>query len=312
MRCINRIERTEMKSIIPTASFAFTATVTLLSVTPATSHADTISKIRETKTITIAYQEAAVPFAFLDDRKKPTGYAIDLCLKVADAIQKELKLSALNVAYVPVNSSNRISAITEGKADIECGTTTNTAERRKQVAFTIPHFIASARLLVKADSPIRNWNDMRNKRIVITKGAVQYKSVMDRNEASFLNMTFIEGKDHQDSFNILARGEADAFAMGDVVLFGLKAKAKDPAAFAVVADPLSAEPYAIMFRKDEPAFKTIVDHEVARVMGAGEMNKLYDKWFKTPVPALNNTALNMPMGYLLRDSMRFPTDKVAQ
>jgi ABC-type amino acid transport substrate-binding protein len=296
------------------AGFAGTTILTsMFSVVPSLSHAgDTLSKVRDTRTITVGYQEGSIPFSYLNENKTPTGYAIELCLKFVQAVQRELKLPHLNVVYLPVNSSNRIPAIVEGKADIECGTTTNTAERRKQVAFTIPHFMAAARLMVKANSNIKNWSDLRNKKIVMTKGAVQEKVVKARNETSALNMTIVEGKDHLDSFNILEQGSVDAFAMGDVVLYGFRAKAKDPSAYSIVGDPLSAEPYAGMFRKDDPAFKMVVDNEMARIMYAGELNKLYDKWFRSPVPSLNNTNLNMPMSYLLRDSIRFPTDKVAQ
>jgi len=279
---------------------------------PSVSYAsDTLSKIRDSKTITIGYQEGSIPFSFLDEDKKPTGYAIELCLKFVEAVQRELKLPQLNVAYIPVNSSNRIPAIVEGRADIECGTTTNTPERRKSVAFTIPHFIASARLLVKADSPIKNWSDLRNRKIVMTKGAVQEKVVKERNQSSALNMTILEGKDHLDSFNMLEQGQVEAFAMGDVVLYGFRAKAKNPSAYAIVGEGLSAEPYAAMFRKDDPAFKAVIDKEMARIMYVGELNKLYEKWFMKPVASLNNSNLNMPMGYLLRDSIRFPSDKVA-
>ncbi|MDB5823608.1 MAG: amino acid transporter substrate-binding protein [Herminiimonas sp.] len=276
-------------------------------------HADTLSKIRSTKTIVVGYQEGSVPFSFIDDNsKKPVGYAVELCQKFVDAVQKELKLPSLEVVYLPVNSSNRIPAIVDGKADIECGTTTNTPDRRKQVAFTIPHFVAAAKMLVKTDSNIKNWNDLRGKKVVITKGAVQYKVVKDRNETTGLNMTIVDGRDHMESFRMLERGEVAAFPMGDVVLYGLRAKAKDPAAFQIVGDPLSAEPYASMFRKDDPAFKTVIDTEMARLMTSGELTKLYDKWFRTPQPAFNNASLNMPMSYLLRDSMRFPSDKVGQ
>lgn len=293
------------------AGFAVSAIFPALFLPSVSYASDTLSKIRDSKTITIGYQEGSIPFSFLDENKKPTGYAIELCLKFVEAIQKELKLPQLNVAYTPVNSSNRIPAIVEGKADIECGTTTNTPERRKSVAFTIPHFIASARLLVKADSPIKNWSDLRNRKIVMTKGAVQEKVVKERNQASVLNMTILEGKDHLDSFNMLEQGKVEAFAMGDVVLYGFRAKAKDPSAYAIVGDGLSAEPYAAMFRKDDPAFKAVIDKEMARIMHAGELNKFYEKWFMKPVPSLNNSNLNMPMGYLLRDSIRFPSDKVA-
>lgn len=276
------------------------------------AHADTLSKIRSAKTVVVAYQEGSVPFSFLDEHKKPIGYGIDLCLKFVDAIQKELKLPALEVVYFPINTSNRIPAIVEGKADIECGTTTNTPDRRKQIAFTMPHFVAAAKMLVKSDSKIRNWSDLRGKKIVITKGAVQYKVVKERNETSALNMTILDGKDHMDSFRMLERGEVVAFPMGDVVLYGLRAQAKDPSAFQIVGDPLSAEPYAAMFRKDDAPFKAVIDAEMARLMMSGELTKMYDKWFRTPQPAFNNVSLNMPMSYLLRDSLKFPSDKVAQ
>ncbi|MDB5764431.1 MAG: gltI [Herminiimonas sp.] len=303
----------EMGTFFLNASRTSVCLIVLFHLFPATSHAgETLAKIRDTKTITIGYQEGSVPFSFSDENKKPTGYAIDICLKYVEAIQRELKLPQLKIAYLPVNSSNRIPAIVEGKADIECGTTTNTPERRKLVAFTIPHFIAAARMLVKADSNINNWNDLRGKKIVMTKGAVQVKVVSERNTASALNMTILEGKDHLDSFKMLESGQVAAFPMGDVVLYGLRAKAKDPSAFNIVGDPLSAEPYAGMFRKDDAALKAVVDAEMARMMNTGEFAKLYDKWFKTPNPALNNANLNMPMSYLLRDSLRFPSDKVGQ
>lgn len=298
-------------SAISTRAAPILAAACLL--TASAVHADTLSKIRSTRTIAVAYQEGSVPFSFIDDKsKKPVGYAVELCQKFVDAVQKELKLPSLEVVYVPVNSANRIPAIVDGKADIECGTTTNTPERRKQVAFTIPHFMAAAKMMVKSDSNIKNWNDLRGKKIVITKGAVQYKVVKDRNETTGLNMTIVDGRDHMESFRMLERGEVAAFPMGDVVLYGLRAKARNPAAFQIVGDPLSAEPYASMFRKDDPAFKAVIDAEMARLMLSGELTRLYDKWFRTPQPAFNNVSLNMPMSYLLRDSMRFPSDKVAQ
>jgi ABC-type amino acid transport substrate-binding protein len=273
--------------------------------------ADTLSKIRDSKSITIAHQEGSVPFSFLDANKKPVGYGIELCLKFVDEIQKELKLPQLKVNYFPINSGNRIPAIVEGKADIECGTTTNTPERRKEVAFTIPHFISATRMLVKADSNIKNWADLRNRKIVITKGAVQYKAIQDRNVNSALNMTIFEGKDNMDSFKTLERGEVVAFTLGDVLAYSLKAKAKDPSAFLVVGDPLSADPYAAMFRKDDAPFKALIDASMAKIMLSGELTKLYEKWFKSPHPALDNASLDMPMSYLLRDSLKFPSDKVA-
>ncbi|WP_334188214.1 amino acid ABC transporter substrate-binding protein [Noviherbaspirillum sp.] len=271
--------------------------------------AQTLATIRDTQTVTIAYREASIPFSYLDDNKKPVGYAIDLCLKVADAIKRELKLSQLNVKFVPVTPSNRIPTIMEGKADLECGSTTNNAERRKQVAFTIPHFVAAARMVVRTDSGIKNWSDLRDKRVVTTKGTTTVKLLNDRDKVRALSLKLVEGRDHAESFSMVEKGQAEAFPMDDVLLFGLRANAQNPGNFTVLGDALSAEPYAIMLRKDDAAFKAVVDREMGRIVNDGEIYKLYDKWFKNPIPP-KGLNMNMPMGHLLRDMLRFPTDKV--
>ncbi len=274
------------------------------------SHAgDTLSKIRATQTFTIAHREASLPFSYLDGNKRPIGYAVDLCLKIADAVRRELKLSQLNLQYLPVTPSTRIPAIVEGKADLECGSTTNNAERRKQVAFTIPHFIAAARMAVRADSGIRNWSDLRGKRVVTTKGTTTVKLLNDRDKVRSLGLTLIEGRDHAESFGMVEKGEAEAFPMDDVLLFGLRANAQDPNGFVVVGDALSTEPYAIMMRRDDAPFKALVDREMGRIINEGEIYKLYDKWFKHAIPP-KGVNMNMPIGHLLRDTFRFPTDKV--
>jgi ABC-type amino acid transport substrate-binding protein len=271
--------------------------------------ADTLAKIKETRTITIAHREASLPFSYYDADKKPIGYAIDLCLKIADAVKRELKLDRLNVEYLPVTPSTRISAIVEGKADLECGSTTNNAERRKQVAFTIPHFVAAARMVVRTDSGITNWSDLRDKQVVTTKGTTTVKLLNDRDKVRALGLKLIEGRDHAESFSMVEKGQAAAFPMDDVLLFGFRASSDNPSRFAVVGDALSAEPYAIMLRKDDPVFKAVVDREVSRIINDGEIYKLYDKWFKSPIPP-KGMNMNMPIGHLLRDTFRFPTDKV--
>jgi len=270
---------------------------------------DTLSKIRETQIITIAHREASMPFSYLDDNKKPVGYAVDLCLKFAEAVRRELKLARLDVRYLPVTPSTRIAAIAEGKADLECGSTTNNAERRKQVSFTIPHFVAAARMVVRADSGIRNWSDLRDKRVVTTKGTTAVKLLNDRDKVRSLGLKLIEGRDHAESFSMVEKGEAEAFPMDDVLLFGLRANAQNPNGFVVVGDALSAEPYAVMMRKDDIPFKTLIDREMGRIIHEGEIYKLYDKWFRSPIPP-KGINMNMPMGHLLRDVLRFPTDKV--
>ena len=282
----------------------------LLSAVVSSAHADTLSHIKETQTVTIAHREASFPFSYLAANQAPIGYSMDICLKIVDAIKKELKLPQLKTNYLLVNSSSRIPAITEGKADLECGSTTNNAERRKQVAFTIPHFFATVRMAVRNDSGIKNWTDLKNKKVVTTRGTTTVKLLSERDKVRVLGVKFMEGGDHNASFGMVERFQADAFPMDDVLLYGLIANAKDPVKFAVVGDPLSTEPYAIMLRKDDPAFKSLVDKEMARMMNDGEVTKLYDKWFRKPVPP-KGANLNMPMGFLLRDNIRFPSDKVA-
>ncbi|MDP5007930.1 MAG: amino acid ABC transporter substrate-binding protein, partial [Glaciimonas sp.] len=213
--------------------------------------------------------------------------------------------------YVPVSSSDRIAVIESGKADLECGSTTNNPDRRKQVAFTIPHFVAATRMVVRTDSGIKNWPDLRDKKVVTTKGTTSVKSLADRGQVRSLNMATVEGRDHSESFGMVENKTADAFAMDDVLLYGLRAAAKDPAAFSVVGDPLTTEPYAIMLSKQDPTFKALVDGEMARIIQDGELNKLYQKWFLSPLSAKSMINMNMPMGYLFRESLRFPSDKVA-
>lgn len=296
MKVLKRVIRVGMPSLL-----LFCATL---------SHAtDTLTRIKETQTITIAHREASVPFSYVVDNK-PVGYAVDICLKVVDALKKELKLPQLKVNYLLVTPSTRIAAIVDGKADLECGSTTNNAERRKTVSFTMPHFFAMTRMIVRADSGIKNWTDLRNKKVVTTKGTTTVKLLNDRDKVRALSLRLVEGNDHDDSFKMVENFQADAFPMDDVLLYGLRSGAKDPSKFIIVGDALSTEPYAMMMRKDDPAFKDFVDREVARMMNDGEFTKLYDKWFRKPIPP-KGANLNMPMGFLLRDNIRFPSDKVA-
>ena len=290
-------------------SFLGTMLLSSLLFSPEAIAGATLAKIRDTQTITVAYRETTAPFSYLDADKKPIGFTIDLCSKIIEGIRQELKLPQLKVAYLAVTPSTRIKAITSGQADLECGTTTNNAERRKQVAFTVPHFFAGVRMAVRTDSGIKNWINLRGKEVVTTKGTTTVKLLNDRNKVRVLALNLVDGNDHAESFSMLEKGQVAAFVMDDVILYGLRANMTHPEEFAIVGDALSVEPYAIMLTKDDTEFKASVDRQMADMQNDGDFRKIYSKWFMNPIPP-RGKSMSMPMGYLLRDSILYPTDKI--
>jgi glutamate/aspartate transport system substrate-binding protein len=289
------------------ASFCLLAALWAVAL-PAES-ASTLDKVRSNGYITIAYRESSVPFSYLDQNKKPIGYAIDLCTRLVDAIKLQLKMPKLDTRYVAVTPATRIGMISDGSADLECGSTTNNVERRKQVAFTIPHYIAGSRILARSDSNIKSIDDLAHHTIVTTKGTTTVKILEAAEQARGLTFNLIEGKDHAESMSLVESGKADAFVMDDVILYSLRAISKNPKATAIVGDFLSVEPYAIMMRKDDPDLKKLVDSTMARIITDFEINRLYDKWFQSPIPP-SGVNLELPMNHLLRDSFKFPSDAV--
>ena len=298
----------QVQKIKPTLGWVF-GFACLLSMPVMGQPKATLDRIKESGAINIAHRESSLPFSYLDADKKPVGYAVDICLRVAEAIKKELKLKELKINWLMVTPKNRIEMIQEGKADMECGSTTNNRERREKVVFTIPHYMAGARILVKTDSGITNLEGLRGKTVVTTKGTTTVKIMHAKNDERILNVTLIEADDHAQAFKMVEEGKATAFIMDDVLLFSLRAQSANPSAYAVVGDYLSVEPLAIMLRKDDPDFKRIVDREVSRLIVDFEIQNLYKKWFLSPIPP-KGINLNIPMSYLLRDAFRFPTDKV--
>lgn len=270
----------------------------------------TLSKIRETGTITVAYREASIPFSYLDQNKRPVGYAMDLCMRVVDALRRDLKMPSLRVELLAVTPATRIAAIKDGKADLECGSTTNNASRRKDVAFTVTHYYAGAKLLTKTTSGINRLADVRGKTVVSTRGTSPLAALRAAEEKGVIGGTrILEGKDHDESFAILERGEAEAFAMDDILLYSIRANAKDPKQWAVVGEFISVEPLAIMLRRDDPEFKKFVDTVLSRAMIDGDVRALYNKWFLAPIPP-KGVNLGIPLSPLMRDQLLFPTDKV--
>ena len=259
--------------------------------------------------LVIAHRESSIPFSYLDDNKKPVGYAIDLCLKIAEAVRQKTGMKSMPVEYLMVTPANRIAMVEQGKADLECGSTTNNAERREKVAFTIPHFITGARLLVRADSPVQRIEELGGKKLVSTKGTTPLKAVEQTNRSHLLRIDILSAPDHGKAIEMLEKSEVDAFVMDDVLLYGLASNRPDPAALKVVGKFLTTEPLAIMLPKGDAAFKKVVDDEMRRLIVSKDITPIYDKWFLKPIPP-KNTALNMPVSYLLKDFWKYPTDIV--
>jgi glutamate/aspartate transport system substrate-binding protein len=268
-----------------------------------------LDRIKQTGKIIIAHRESSVPFSYVLPDKKPVGYAVELCLKVAEAVKKKLNLPSLQPEFLLVTPSNRISAITDGKADMECGSTTNNAERREKVAFTVPHYITGARYMVRADSKIEDLPNFDGKKLVSTKGTTPLKAVNAANKERLIGINVLEAPDHAKAVEMVESGEADGFAMDDVLLFGLIAGRPDPSKLKVVGKFLTIEPLAIMLPKNDPEFKKIVDEEMKHLINSHEAYAIYDKWFLKPIPP-KNTALNLHMNYLLKDFWKYPTDQV--
>lgn len=272
--------------------------------------ADTLEKIAASGKITLAYRESSVPFSYLDGPSKPIGFAVDMSHAVAEAVRKQLKKPDLQIEWQPVTSQNRIPLIMNGTVDLECGSTTNNTARGKDVAFAINHFYTGTRLLVKKGSGIKDYADLAGKNVATTTGTTNLQVLRKYSTEKNLNFNMLFGKDHADSFLLVESGRALAFGMDDILLFGLKANAKNPDEFEVVGESLQVEPYACMLRKDDAGFKQLVDGVIGGLMKSGEFEKLYTKWFMQPIPP-RGVPLGLPMSPQLKDNLKALSDKPA-
>ena len=277
--------------------------------TPPARAGEVLDRIRSRERIVLAYRETSVPLSYVDAAGKPLGYAVDLCRRLADAVQRHLQLEALELGYLAVTSASRIDAIAQGKADLECGSTTNNAERRKVVDFTVPHFITGPRLLVRTGSPITYLHNLANKTLVSTKGSTALALARATNDRHLYGIRIVEVSDHEAGVQMVDSGGADAFLMDEVLLYGLVAGRQDPARLNVVGKYLAIEPLAIMLSNNDPAFKAVVDTEMKRLIRSGEATALYERWFQRPIPP-RQISLNLPMNHLLKAFWKQPTATV--
>ena len=268
----------------------------------------TLKKIKDSNTIALGHRESSIPFSYYDDKQQVIGYSQEMMLKVVDAVKAELKLPNLQVKLTPVTSQNRIPLVQNGTVDIECGSTTNNLERQKQVAFSNTIFVIGTRLLVKKDSGIKDFADLAGKNVVTTAGTTSERLIRKLNEDKKLGMNIISAKDHGESFLTLETGRAVAFMMDDALLAGEMAKAKRPADWLVLGTPQSREAYGCMMRRDDPAFKKLADAALAKAMTSGEAEKIYKKWFMSPIPP-KGLNLMFPMSEDVAAMFKNPNDK---
>jgi glutamate/aspartate transport system substrate-binding protein len=267
----------------------------------------TLKKIKDSGTITIGHRDASVPFSYYDDKQQPIGYAMDLCARIVEAVKADLKMPALKVNYQLVTSANRIPLMANGTIDLECGSTTNNIARQKEVSFTITHFVTANRWAYKKSSNVPKLADLKGKTIVSTAGTTNIKGMTEINAAKNLGMNIISANGHPEAFQMVETGRAVAFAMDDILLASLVAQARNPADYAISSEATSVEPYGIMLRKDDAAFKKVVDAAMTNTYKSGAINAIYSKWFEKPIPP-KNINLNLPMGDAFKKVVAHPTD----
>jgi glutamate/aspartate transport system substrate-binding protein len=270
----------------------------------------TLKKIKDTGTVTIGHRDASIPFSYLDDRQQPIGYSIDLCYKIVDALKDKLGLKELRVNLMAITPQTRIPLIANGTTDMECGSTSNTKERQKQVGFLYTTFVTGTKLLVKTSSGIKSYRDLAGKPVAITSGTANELTLKNLDAKEHLDIRIVPAKDHAEAFLLLDSGRAAAFATDEILLYGLKANAKNPDDFEVVGELLSFEPYAIMVRKDDREFKKFGDEVLAGLMKSGEIEAIYRKWFESPIPP-RGVNLKLPMSDKLKDYFKNPSDEGA-
>ena len=271
------------------------------------AQAQTLEKIKKDGAITLGYRDAAGPFSYLDDKQQPIGYSMDICMKIVDAVKAELKMPALKVNLNAVGPATRIPLISNGTVDLECGVSTNNAERQKQVAFAPTTFVTATRLMYKKSLQVEALGDLKGKTLASPSGSSNMRRVTELNTAQQLGINLAGVQDLPEAFLMVETGRAAALATDDVIIYNMVANAKTPGDYAVSKFQLSVEPYGIMLRRGDPAFKKVVDDAVIGLFKSGEIDKLYAKWFTSPV-APKGINLNMAMSAALKRAIAKPTD----
>lgn len=260
----------------------------------------TLMRIRDQRVIRLGVREVSRPFSFVDEKKQPTGYAVELCLKAVDAVKAELKLPDIKVEYVVVSGAERIPKLESGDIDLECGSSTNTKARQEKVIFSNTYFVAGARFAVRKDAPFDSLSALEGKTIALSKGTTSEKLFNQMQQTGGFKVNLVQYPNNAEAFKAVREKKADAFVHDDVLLMGQVSAQSADADMTVTGSPLSVEPYGIMARKTDTALLGIVDRTLVGLFQSGEVQKLYDKWF-------DSKSFKVPMSRLTRDSIARPT-----
>ena len=277
----------------------------------ASAHADTLAKVKESGAISLGVRESSGALSYTLGDGKYAGFHTEMAQRIAADLQKQLGLAKMEIKLQPVTSQNRIPLVQNGTVDLECGSTTNNATRQKDVAFANTTFVEEVRMAVKASSGIKGIADLKGKTVATTTGTTSVQTLRKNKRADNLDFKDVFGKDHADSFLLVESGRADAFVMDGSLLAGLIARSKNPADYKIVGEVLSVEPIAIMMRKDDPGLMKIVNATIAGMTKSGEINTLYDKWFKQPTPP-TGAVVNLPMSKYLEQALKSPNNRPAE
>src|SRR5665213_26051 len=284
--------------VLTTAAFAQTAGGEGLS--------PTLANIKSTHVVRLGYRESSPPFSFLDQANRPIGYSLELCEAIVDEIGVAVDDPNLKIEYVKVTSDDRIAAVVQNKIDLECGSTTANAERARQVAFSPLMFVAGTKLMVPKASTISAPKDLQGKTVVVTKGTTNEQAMHALDKKFALGLNIVVAPDHEQSYQMLVDGKADAFATDDILLYGLIARHKSQDKFRVTGDYLSYDPYGIMFRKGEPQLAALVERTFRKLASNHDLVPLYKKWFEARLPT--GERLNVPISPQLEDAFKVLDD----
>ena len=296
------------KMAVPLVALLTLGALNVVSGSAYAQDSGTLKKIKDSGTISLGHRESSIPFSYYDDKQQVVGYAQDFAMAIVEGVKKTLNMPNLKVKLTPVTSQNRIPLIQNGTIDIECGSTTNNLERQQQAAFSDTYFIIGTRLLTRKDSGIKDFADLKGKTVVTTAGTTSERILRKMNQDKSMGMNIISAKDHGESFLTLSTGRAAAFMMDDALLAGERAKARDPKDFVIVGTPQSREAYGCMLRKDDPAFKKVVDDAVAKLETSGQATVLYKRWFQSPIPP-KGLNLDFPPSPEMNALFKSPNDK---